>query len=251
MTEIIKLTDLNMKGSRNHFESDIIEMSNSINISGVIQNPIVDENYTVIDGGLRVKGAMKLGLTEIKCEVRTGSEDEISLVKIESNLTRVELSAKDRAVYISEKKEILDRLKVKGSAKVIANENNLTTSMVHKEIKLVDTLESNGLLGVIDEVQNNSEKYLPRKYLDKLNKAPKTQEKMKSGEITTVEEVEESISNEEVQNNADFYNQELIQFFETKVEELKDSLDKNDDKKIQKTLKKILDYTATQTNSTK
>lgn len=252
MTETIKLTDLNIEGSRNHFKKDIIDMTNSIkNNNGVLQNIFIDENYKVIDGALRVKGAIEAGLTEVNCEVKTCSEDIKNLMRIDSNLVRAELCAQDRTLFINEKKEILDRLKIKASAKVIADENNITASMVHKEVKLAGELKTNGLIGVINEVQKNSEKYLPRKYLDKLQRSPKTQKKMKSKEITTVEEVLESISNEEVQNNADFYNQELIQFFETKVEELKDSLDKNDDKKIQKTLKKILDYTTTQTNSTK
>ena len=252
MTKTIKTSEIIVGAEcRKHSEGSILDMSNSIKNNGLLESLIIDSDYNLIAGSLRLYALILNKVEEVECKVVSGTKEELRLIFIDSNVVREDLSAIQKMILIKEKKELLDSMKVKGSAKKIADENNITSSMVHKNNKIINNLEADGLIGLCLDIENNSEDYFSRDELDKMSKSKKVQEDMKNGKLKTTNEARESMA-EEVRVNtiADFYNQdELIGFLETKIEELKVSFENNDDKKIKNLLKKIKDYTLKQTNS--
>ncbi|UPK12832.1 ParB N-terminal domain-containing protein [Bradyrhizobium sp. 155] len=86
--------------------------------------------YWIVAGAHRLAAAEKLGWREIACVILDKcSEDEATLIEIDENLTRSELSPAERALHIDRRKAIYERLYPetkhggdrKGSSPQIAN----------------------------------------------------------------------------------------------------------------------------------
>ncbi|MCK1575848.1 ParB N-terminal domain-containing protein [Bradyrhizobium sp. 174] len=73
--------------------------------------------YWIVAGAHRLAAAEKLGWREIACVVLDKcSEDEATLIEIDENLTRSELSPAERALHIKRRKEIYEALHGKAKA---------------------------------------------------------------------------------------------------------------------------------------
>jgi ParB family chromosome partitioning protein len=69
-----------------------------------------DGMYPLISGGHRLRGAQLAGLETIAAIVRAVSDLEADLLEIDENLTRHELNALDRAVFLERRKVIYEEL---------------------------------------------------------------------------------------------------------------------------------------------
>lgn len=252
-TTIKPIDSINVKAThRNHTYEKVNEMRLSIMTTGLGYPVIIDKEGTLIDGALRLEAVKENGNTEIMCIVIDGSETEKQLLGMDLNLVTQRLKPSQEERYILTKKSILDGMKTKGTALKLAEELGLTKSMIHKVIKVATVLEEEGLFGLIDDIETNSDDYLTKKELELLSKSSKTKEKMKNKDVNTPSEVRESLAEDSKSNEVEFYDtKEVLSFFETKLKELKASCEENNDNDIHMILKKIQDFTVSKTNTKK
>ena len=69
-----------------------------------------DGKYPLIAGAHRLHGAKMEGMETILAVIRDVSADTAELIEIDENLTRHELNALDRAVFLERRKDIYERL---------------------------------------------------------------------------------------------------------------------------------------------
>lgn len=82
----------------------------SIQISGVLEPPIVDPSLTVVAGVRRVYAAKAAGMKTITVAVRSLDELHRQLVEIDENLCRTELSHLQRARHLARRKALYEQL---------------------------------------------------------------------------------------------------------------------------------------------
>jgi N6-adenosine-specific RNA methylase IME4/ParB-like chromosome segregation protein Spo0J len=91
------------------------ELAESIRERGLLQAIMVrpgsgaTEAFWLVAGRHRFEAIKKLKLPTIRCKVRELSDDEASLVEIDENLVRADLSSIERDLHIARRKEIYER----------------------------------------------------------------------------------------------------------------------------------------------
>lgn len=93
----------------------VIHIADSMAAQGQLQPIIVaprnDGHYTLLAGNYRKAAGEKLGWETIRAELREGlSDDEASLIEIDENLKRNDLSAAERAKHTHERKKIFEHI---------------------------------------------------------------------------------------------------------------------------------------------
>lgn len=247
---IKNIDDLVLSNERTYKEENINKMSFSLKTTGRIEDVVIDNYNNVLSGGLRVIAELRNGTKVIPCKVFSGTPEEARQIMIDSNLVRQSLSAAEKGKLQTEKKKYLQSLGVKNSAQVVADSLGVSKSSIFKTEKLIDTLAEEGLVGLIIDVEHNSEDHFSETELKKYAKSEAVKEGFKSGKYKTTNDVREDYSSEQQHILSGFYNEEnLISFYENKLEELKKSFQKSDKKKIDSILKSIENFTSTQTTS--
>jgi ParB family chromosome partitioning protein len=96
-------------------EQKVIELIDSIKLIGLI-NPLVIRRPSgatpiLVAGAHRLAAVRDLGWKEVPCvSVPDQDADQAALVEIDENLVRNDLSPAERAIFISRRKEIYERL---------------------------------------------------------------------------------------------------------------------------------------------
>lgn len=89
-------------------------IAESIRLHGRVIEPITVHmkkgQYTLIAGAHRLEAAKLAGLTTIPATTNLISKTIVRLMEIDENLCRHELSALDRAVFLSERKKLYEEM---------------------------------------------------------------------------------------------------------------------------------------------
>jgi 16S rRNA G966 N2-methylase RsmD len=88
----------------------IIQLAESIHLSGLLQPIIINKDNMLIDGNHRLHAVKSLGWDEIDCIIKNIPELEADLIQIDTNLCRNDLSPLQQAIHIQKRSEILDIL---------------------------------------------------------------------------------------------------------------------------------------------
>lgn len=90
--------------------------ASSIDLNGQ-QQPVVvrptnagKKPYTLVDGAHRIRALELLGRDEVEVKIETLDKDKARLIEIDNNLFRADLTALDRAIFLSERKDVYERL---------------------------------------------------------------------------------------------------------------------------------------------
>ena len=97
-------------------ESVVNELVESIRDLGLISPITVRADWggdraTLVAGAHRLAAAIRLGWKSIPCLIVAAQSDDVfTLIEIDENLTRGDLSQAERAIHIAKRKEVYERL---------------------------------------------------------------------------------------------------------------------------------------------
>jgi ParB family chromosome partitioning protein len=90
----------------------LVELAQSIRSVGLIEPIIVKQNgdrYEVVAGHRRLKAASMAGLITIKSIVRSGSDEEMEVIKVHENFCRSDVDLVDEAFFIARAMQRLNK----------------------------------------------------------------------------------------------------------------------------------------------
>ena len=132
MTDIRKININELKPFKNHpfkvnKDEELITLSESIKENGLI-NPIIvrpiDKGYEVVSGHRRIEAVKLNGETEIMADIRDLSDDEATIIMVDSNLHRDMLLPSEKAFAYKMK---LDAMKHQGKSTYVPSGQKLTS----------------------------------------------------------------------------------------------------------------------------
>lgn len=118
MSELIKIKDILIAGRLREVDEDHAQAiaASMRNADGQQQDIVVrktpagKQKWTLVDGAHRIRARQILGLDDVEAKIKKLNKDEARLAEIDTGLMRHELTALDRAVFLSERKAIYERL---------------------------------------------------------------------------------------------------------------------------------------------
>lgn len=131
------------------------ELTESIKERGVLLPILVrktdDEEYEIISGHRRTHAARLAGLESVPVIIRELSDDDATIVMVDSNIQREEILPSERAYAFQMKLEAIHHKGIKGaeSREVVGETNGLSGRQVSRYIKLTQLLPE--LLEMVDE----------------------------------------------------------------------------------------------------
>ena len=141
------------------------ELSNSIKEKGVIVPAIVrpkkDGTYELVSGHRRKMGAELAGLKELKCIVQDLTDDEATIIMVDSNIQREEVLPSERAFAYKMKLEAMKHQGIRNdltlypmetkldSADIIAKENGESRIQIFRYIRLTELIPE--ILQMVDD----------------------------------------------------------------------------------------------------
>ena len=153
--DIDKITDFPNHPFQVKCDEKMENMVKSIKEYGVIMPVIVrpKENgtYEMISGHRRKKACELAGLKEIKSIVKELTDDEATILMVDSNIQREEILPSEKAYAFQMKLEAIQHKGIKGeeSREVVGEANGLSGRQVSRYIKLTNLLPE--LLEMVDE----------------------------------------------------------------------------------------------------
>ena len=135
--------------------AEMDDLVKSISVKGVILPTIVrqreDGSYEMISGHRRKHAALRAGLTEIPCIIKDLTDDEATILMVDSNIQREEILPSEKAYAFQMKLEAIHHKGIKGaeSREVVGEANGLSGRQVSRYIKLTNLLPE--LLEMVDE----------------------------------------------------------------------------------------------------
>jgi ParB family chromosome partitioning protein len=143
--------------------NDMERLIESIKVSGVLYPTIVrqkdDGSYEMISGHRRKYAAKEAGLKELKCIVKNLTDDEATILMVDSNIQREEILPSEKAFAYKMK---LDAMKHQGkfitsapmeqkqtSREILAEEVGESASNIQRYIRLTNLIPN--LLDLVDE----------------------------------------------------------------------------------------------------
>lgn len=112
--KMIKISEIKVGPRLRAVNPDWVEaLSVSIAANG-LQSPILvrmgEDGFDLVAGANRLQATELLGAVEIAANIRFMSDDQARLAEIDENLIRSELTVLDRAISLTERKEIHERI---------------------------------------------------------------------------------------------------------------------------------------------
>ena len=131
------------------------ELTESIRERGVLLPILVrktnDEEYEIISGHRRTHAARLAGIEKVPVIIRELSDDDATIVMVDSNIQREEILPSEKAYAFQMKLEAIQHKGIKGeeSREVVGEANGLSGRQVSRYIKLTNLLPE--LLEMVDE----------------------------------------------------------------------------------------------------
>jgi len=153
--EIDKLHDFRNHPFKVTDDEKMDELTESIKERGVLLPILVrktdDEEYEIISGHRRTHAARLAGLGSVPVIIRELSDDDATIVMVDSNIQREEILPSERAFAFQMKLEAIHHKGIKGaeSREVVGETNGLSGRQVSRYIKLTQLLPE--LLEMVDE----------------------------------------------------------------------------------------------------
>ena len=153
--EIDKLHDFRNHPFKVTDDEKMDELTESIKERGVLLPILVrktdDEEYEIISGHRRTHAARLAGLESVPVIIRELSDDDATIVMVDSNIQREEILPSERAFAFQMKLEAIHHKGIKGaeSREVVGETNGLSGRQVSRYIKLTQLLPE--LLEMVDE----------------------------------------------------------------------------------------------------
>lgn len=224
-----------------HSSKDINEMIESITLNGLINPIIVDKNNVLVSGLCRLEATKLLKSETIECKVVSGAEDELSLIQIDENLVRKTLSSFEKMELLFEKTEIMKSMKIKSSTETISEENNISLRKLQKDNKMMKSINSvPNLFNMISSM--NNEDNLSRDEVERTSNSKNVQTKILNNEINSTSELREELVKELNISFGSYDMEEILGFFNSKVEEMNNVIKKSDEEKLKIILTQIQSF---------
>ena len=153
--DIAKLNDFSNHPFKVSDDEKMEELTESIRERGVLLPILVrktnDEEYEIISGHRRTHAARLAGLGSVPVIIRELSDDDATIVMVDSNIQREEILPSERAFAFQMKLEAIHHKGIKGaeSREVVGETNGLSGRQVSRYIKLTQLLPQ--LLEMVDE----------------------------------------------------------------------------------------------------
>ena len=153
--DVDKLHDFSNHPFKVSDDEKMEELTESIKERGVLLPILVrktdDEEYEIISGHRRTHAARLAGLESVPVIVRELSDDDATIVMVDSNIQREEILPSERAFAFQMKLEAIHHKGIKGaeSREVVGEINGLSGRQVSRYIKLTQLLPE--LLEMVDE----------------------------------------------------------------------------------------------------
>lgn len=153
--EIDKLHDFRKHPFKVKDDEKMEKLVESIKERGVLLPILVrktdDEEYEIISGHRRTHAARLAGLESVPVIIRELSDDDATIVMVDSNIQREEILPSERAFAFQMKLEAIHHKGIKGaeSREVVGETNGLSGRQVSRYIKLTQLLPE--LLEMVDE----------------------------------------------------------------------------------------------------
>ena len=153
--DIAKLNDFSNHPFKVSDDEKMEELTESIRERGVLLPILVrktnDEEYEIISGHRRTHAARLAGLGSVPVIIRELSDDDATIVMVDSNIQREEILPSERAFAFQMKLEAIHHKGIKGaeSREVVGETNGLSGRQVSRYIKLTQLLPE--LLEMVDE----------------------------------------------------------------------------------------------------
>lgn len=153
--EIDKLHDFRKHPFKVTDDEKMDELTESIKERGVLLPILVrktdNEEYEIISGHRRTHAARLAGLESVPVIIRELSDDDATIVMVDSNIQREEILPSERAFAFQMKLEAIHHKGIKGaeSREVVGEINGLSGRQVSRYIKLTQLLPE--LLEMVDE----------------------------------------------------------------------------------------------------
>lgn len=120
--QLVALESIRVPERRVRMRSDVDALRESIAANGLLQPVLVDENFSLVCGLLRLEAARQLGWREMPAIVRALPANEAKLAEVDENLCRRELSVLERAEHIALRRKLWEELRRTRDALAPAND---------------------------------------------------------------------------------------------------------------------------------
>lgn len=108
-------------------QGSILQLVDSINLSGLLQPIIVNSDNILVDGNHRLEAVKSLGWSKIDCIVKDITDIEADLIQVDTNLIRNDLTPLEQVIHLQKRVELLDILGIKGKL----GDNQYSGSLSH------------------------------------------------------------------------------------------------------------------------
>ena len=153
--DVDKLHDFSNHPFKVSDDEKMEELTESIRERGVLLPILVrktnDEEYEIISGHRRTHAARLAGIEKVPVIIRELSDDDATIVMVDSNIQREEILPSEKAYAFQMKLEAIQHKGIKGeeSREVVGEANGLSGRQVSRYIKLTNLLPE--LLEMVDE----------------------------------------------------------------------------------------------------
>ena len=153
--DVDKLHDFSNHPFKVSDDEKMEELTESIRERGVLLPILVrktnDEEYEIISGHRRTHAARLAGIEKVPVIIRELSDDDATIVMVDSNIQREEILPSEKAYAFQMKLEAIQHKGIKGeeSREVVGEANGLSGRQVSRYIKLTNLLPE--LLEMVDD----------------------------------------------------------------------------------------------------
>lgn len=165
--DVDKLHDFSNHPFKVSDDEKMEELTESIRERGVLLPILVrktnDEEYEIISGHRRTHAARLAGIEKVPVIIRELSDDDATIVMVDSNIQREEILPSEKAYAFQMKLEAIQHKGIKGeeSREVVGEANGLSGRQVSRYIKLTNLLpELDGMVNLIVETIISENDYI-------------------------------------------------------------------------------------------
>lgn len=153
--DIDKLTDFNKHPFKVVDDEKMEELIESVKERGILSPILVrqvgDDEYEIISGHRRKHAAEKAGLSTIPVIIRELSDEDATIIMVDSNIQREEILPSEKAFAFKMKLDAINHMGIKGdsSRDIVGEASGISGRQVTRYIKLTELLPE--LLEMVDE----------------------------------------------------------------------------------------------------